>query len=109
MAQASPNLNRKTQTYSQLTFTKNQLSEIFRTSRSVISEMEKDGLIKGIEVQTGATKKKVYDWTAVQALASKFSDRISRPSENKIKVFEILLQNMRLEDPLLKKHCHKEF
>ena len=64
-----------------------QLAELVGVSRASLYQLEKAKVIEGRPVLAGATSKKVYSWDTIETLARHFSDKITRPSERKIKVF----------------------
>ncbi len=67
-------------------FTVKQLSELFQVSRSVIYQLDKEGIITGEVIQTGSSQKKLYGWGDVERLSHKLSEKIPAP-QKKIKVF----------------------
>lgn len=73
--------------FASLRFTAAQLAEIFGVSKTIMGELERDGIIKGQTVPYGKGEKKVYDWQDVIATAQRFSSRLAKPKSNKVKVF----------------------
>ena len=64
-----------------------QISEILGISRSIIYQLEKNETIKGLKVPAGNTTKKIFTWKDIHTIVEKFPNKITKPKENKIKVF----------------------
>ena len=73
--------------FSDLKFTAAQLAELFGVSKTIMVDLERDGLIKGQSVPFGKGEKKIYDWQDLVATAQRFSSRVVKPINNKVKVF----------------------
>lgn len=64
-----------------------QISELLGISRAAIYQLEKSQAIKGQEVVSGSSTKKMFSWDDIASIVSRFSGKITKPKDNKIKVF----------------------
>jgi chromosome partitioning protein len=64
-----------------------QISELLGISRAAIYQLEKSSAIKGQEVVSGSSTKKMFSWDDIGVIVDRIKNKPLKPKENKIKVF----------------------
>jgi chromosome partitioning protein len=64
-----------------------QISELLGVSRAAIYQLEKADAIKGHEVVSGNSTKKLFSWEDIAVIVERSKNKPLKPKENKIKVF----------------------
>jgi chromosome partitioning protein len=64
-----------------------QISELLGISRAAIYQLEKNNTIKGQEVISGSSTKKMFSWDDIEIIVDRIKNKTAKPKENKIKVF----------------------
>ena len=74
--------------FSDLRFSIVQLTDLFPISRVSLYEYHKTGLIKQVATRkSGAADSALFGWDTIEILAKRLGEKITKPTENKIKIF----------------------
>lgn len=73
--------------FREMTFSLASMADHFGIARSTIYELEKSGLLKAKVVNNGVVEKRVFDWTDYATLVSRYSSKLIKPLNRKVKVF----------------------
>jgi chromosome partitioning protein len=64
-----------------------QISELLGVSRAAIYQLEKSNAIKGQEVVSGTSTKKMFSWDDIAVIVDRIKNKAVKPRDNKVKVF----------------------